>query len=215
MDFKLNDVETRILGCLMEKELATPEYYPLSLNALMNGCNQKSNRDPIVSFNEKTIEEGLGLLKEKNLAWQTNLGRVTKYGENLMKVRTLITEEAAIICVLLVRGPQTIGELRERTERLYKFENVEGVEKILQNLDHMGYVRKLVRQPGQKESRYAHLLSGEPIRFEDTTASQPGLVTQILSEDSERVSKLEEELKHLRQELETLKREFLDFKRQF
>ncbi|WDT81786.1 MAG: YceH family protein [Candidatus Manganitrophus sp.] len=160
MDFVLTDAEVRVLGCLIEKEMATPDYYPLSLNALQNACNQTSNRDPVVSYDEKTVAEALEALKTKRLVTQDQLGRVPKYSELFLKSANLVQREAAVLCVLMLRGAQTVGEIRGRTGRLHSFASLEEAQKTLQTLEEWGYVALLPRQPGRKESRYAHLLSG-------------------------------------------------------
>lgn len=218
MNPKLSDTEVRVLGCLIEKEMATPEYYPLSLNALVNGCNQKYNRDPVVSYDERTVLDALEGLKEKGLVWQSDLSRVTKYSESLIESRKLIHKEAAILCVLFLRGPQTAGELRERADRLHRFVNMEEVKESLRNLEEMGYVKLLPRQPGQKEPRYVHLFSGIPDIQEDQ--SQKTTVPFLLPAhqddvDDKRLASLEEDLKKLHQDFEELKEEFLRFKGQF
>src|SRR4030066_2129509 len=139
--------------------MTTPDYYPLSLNALVNACNQKSNREPVVSYNEETVLRILENLKVTELVWQSDLSRVAKYGHNFLKARNLVNKEAAILCVLFLRGPQTACEIRERTERVYRFNTIEEAKEILNNLEEMGYVKLLPRQHGLKEPRYTHLLS--------------------------------------------------------
>jgi uncharacterized protein YceH (UPF0502 family) len=215
MDFVLTDTEIRVLGCLIEKEMATPDYYPLSLNALQNACNQTSNRDPIVSYDEKTVANALEGLKGKKLAMQDNLGRVPKYSESFLKNTQLVQREAAILCILMLRGPQTVGEIRGRTERLHPFENLEEVQKTLQTLEEWGYLTLLPRQPGRKESRYAHLLSGPPENREGEKSAEPESLLQNLPTESGALAALQEEVKRLRQELDDLKQAFLDFKGQF
>lgn len=212
MDFVLTNTEIRVLGCLIEKEMATPDYYPLSLNALQNACNQTSNRDPVVSYDEKTVTDAVEGLKAKRLVLQDHLGRVPKYSETFLKTANLVQREAAVLCVLMLRGPQTIGEIRGRTERLHPFGSLEEAQKTLQTLEEWGYVTVLPRQPGRKESRYAHLLSGAPENGEEAPSDSP---PQNTSAGDESVAKLEEEVKSLRQELEELKRTLLDFKAQF
>ncbi|TAK07865.1 MAG: DUF480 domain-containing protein [Candidatus Manganitrophaceae bacterium] len=212
MDFVLTDTEIRVLGCLIEKEMATPDYYPLSLNALQNACNQTSNRDPVVSYDEKTVTDAVEGLKAKRLVLQDHLGRVPKYSETFLKTANLVQREAAVLCVLMLRGPQTIGEIRGRTERLHPFGSLEEAQKTLQTLEEWGYVTLLPRQPGRKESRYAHLLSGAPENGEEAPSDSP---PQNTSAGDVSVAKLEEEVKSLRQELEELKRTLLDFKAQF
>src|SRR5271169_6183252 len=163
----LTVAEARMLGSLMEKEIATPEYYPLSLNALVNACNQKSNREPIVYYDEDTVETALAGLRAKGLAVRLSGHdmRVPKHSHRLSEVINLGRREAAVLCVLLLRGPQTAGELRGRTERLYPFDDLEAVDACLTRLMEWqpeALVTRLPRQVGYKELRYAHLLSGEP-----------------------------------------------------
>src|SRR4030067_741060 len=159
MDLRLTDAEVRVLVCFIEKEITTPDYYPLSLNALVNGCNQKSNREPVVSYDEETVMETLDSLKGKDLVWQSDLSRVPKYAHSFLKTHNLVNKEAAILCILFLRGPQTAGEIRERTERLYRFNTIEEAKEVLNNLEEIGYVKLLPRQHGLKEPRYTHLLS--------------------------------------------------------
>lgn len=203
-DLKLTNEEIRVLGCLIEKEMTTPDYYPLSLNAIVNACNQKSNREPVVSYNEETVLRNLDSLKGRDLVWQSDLSRVAKYSHSFLKAGNLVNKEAAILCVLFLRGPQTAGEIRERTERLYRFDSIEEAKEVLHNLEEMGYVKLLPRQHGLKEPRYTHLLS-------DIMVSP---VYDNNAED-EQIKKLGEELTMLRQELEELRQEFQEFKRQF
>lgn len=214
LDFLLNAAEARVLGCLLEKEMATPEYYPLSLNGLVNACNQKSNREPVVSYDERTVVLALDGLKEKRLAWQSDAARVSKYGQQVDGKFSLETSEMAVICLLLLRGPQTVGELRGRADRLYAFADLEEVGATLQGLEEMGLVRKLPRQPGRKESRYAHLLAGEPENVEASVATPEAATLQVRAEN-ERLAALEEELAMLRTELQELRAAFQDFRRQF
>lgn len=218
MNLKLSDTEVRVLGCLMEKEMATPEYYPLSLNALVNGCNQKSNRDPVVSYDEKTVLDAIEGLKEKGLGWQSDSGRVSKYSESFIKSRNLVHKEAVILCVLFLRGPQTAGELRERTDRLHRFDSMEEVKETLRNLEEMGYVKLLSRQPGRKEPRYTHLLSGllDIQEHQGPETTVPSIApAQPDDADDKQVASLEKDLRKLRQDFEELKQEFLRFKEQF
>src|SRR5947199_2531893 len=163
MDFELDGTEARVLGSLLEKEVATPEYYPLSLNALVNACNQKSNREPVVSYDEDTVEVALEGLREKGLALRSTGrdSRVPKHAQRFTEKFNFGRREAAVLCVLLLRGPQTTGELRGRTERLYTFDDLEAVESTLHRLDEMGFVKQLPRQPGTKEPRWAHLMCGD------------------------------------------------------
>jgi uncharacterized protein YceH (UPF0502 family) len=210
MDILLTDDEVRVLGCLMEKEMATPDYYPLTLNALTNACNQKSNRNPVVSYDEETVIYALNGLRERKLVRQSNISRVPKYEQIFSQELKLVTSEQAIICILLVRGPQTAGEIRSRTERLYAFPSLEEVQKTITNLEDMGLVVKMLRQPGRKESRYAHLLSGEPQETLVETAPRPETTTR-----ADRISELQEQIDGLRQEMQDLQTEFATFKSQF
>lgn len=215
MNLILTPEEVRVLGALMEKEMATPEYYPLSLNALANACNQKSNREPVVSYEESTILAALGELRKKQLVWLSTSGRVSKFGENLIKPRNMINREAAVLCVLMLRGPQTPGEIRGRTERLHQFASMEEVEATLTNLTDTVYVEKLPRQPGHKESRYCHLFLGASVAFKDTAPGGDEMILPELSQNKDRIGLLEEQLASLRQEVEELRQAFLDFKGQF
>ncbi len=211
MDWQLDAAETRVLGSLLEKEIATPEYYPLSLNALVNACNQKSNREPVVSYDEATVEDALEGLRAKGLATRITGrdARVPKHAQRFTESLNLGRREAALICVLLLRGPQTPGELRSRAERLYSFEDLEGVESTLGRLAELGMVKKLPRQAGSRESRYAHLLSGDVEDGPETAAPQ---TAPRAAADTDcyagRIAALERELFELR-------REFDDFRRRF
>src|SRR5947208_8964485 len=140
MDWQLDPVELRVLGALMEKEIATPDYYPLSLNALVNACNQKSNREPVVSYDEEIVETALAGLRKQGLCMRVSGdSRVPKHEQRFTERDNLGRREAAVLCVLMLRGPQTVGELRGRTERLYTFEDLEGVESTLNRLAEAGY----------------------------------------------------------------------------
>lgn len=215
MDILIIDTEVRVLGCLMEKEITTPDYYPLSLNALTNACNQKSNRDPIVDYDEETVVRALEGLKEQQLTRQSNVSRVPKFEQNFTVSHKLVKREAAVLCVLLLRGPQTVGEIRGRTERLYRFAGLEEVEETLGSLADLGYVVRLPRQPGRKESRFMHLLSGEPeVEQEGAVPAGPAILVRSRGAD-ERIVALTEEVSELRRELQELKQAFSDFKDQF
>jgi uncharacterized protein len=211
MDWQLDASEVRVLGALMEKEIATPEYYPLSLNALVNACNQKSNREPVVSYDEDTAETALDGLRSKGLAVRiTGDSRVPKHGQRFTEVLNLGRREAALICVLMLRGPQTPGELRSRSERLYSFEDIEGVESALNRLAEAGLVKKLPRQAGTRESRYAHLLSGD-VEVAEEGAFEIAAPQQGPRGDGallERIASLEESLSELRREFEDFRRRF-------
>lgn len=213
MDILLNDIEVRVLGSLMEKSLTTPEYYPLSLNALTNACNQKSNRDPVVTFDETAVVRALDSLREKQLAVLSASSRVPKYAEVFAGNRKLVNREVALIMVLLLRGPQTVGELRSRTERAYKFEDLAEAEATLDELAESGYVTKLPRMAGRKESRYAHLLAGD-VQIEET-APRPEPAAIVVRAENERIAALEEEVQRLRQEFDSLQAEFAKFRQEF
>ncbi len=216
VEFELSPEEARVLGALMEKELATPEYYPLSMNGLVNACNQKSNRNPVVTYDEGIVLQALEGLKENQLAWQSNAARVPKYEEHLGKRLNLVPRELSLICLLLLRGPQTVGELRGRSERMYAFATLEEVGDTLQALEEMGLVRQQPKQPGQKEARFVQLLAGEP----EIAEAAGGYATETAPEGQvtargERIAAMEEETRSLREELDSLKQAFLDFKQQF
>lgn len=217
MDQILNDLEVRILGCLIEKELTTPEYYPLSLNSLTNACNQKSNRNPVVFCDEPEVSHGLEGLKERGFVRETHTSgsRVPKYLHTLLDRFDFSGHELAILCELMLRGPQTIGELRTRTERMAEFGGLEEVEGTLQGLaDHQPpLVLKLARETGRKECRYAHLFAGS-VSTERRNDLQTNSVAD-LSALQERVSRLEAENSEIKGELEALRRSFADFKSQF
>ncbi len=215
MDILLTDSEARVLGCLMEKEMATPDYYPLSLKALTNACNQKSNRNPVVSYDDETVTYALNGLQEQKLARQSNLSRVPKYEQIFSKELNLVAREEAIICTLLVRGPQTIGEIRGRTERLYAFSSLDEVKETLTSLEDMELVNQQPRQPGRKESRYTHLLSGEPQTHYAESSSRPESATVIIRKEGESVEDLQEQIDNLNKEIQNLKSEFVAFKSQF
>ena len=205
MTFDLDPIEARVLGCLAEKDMATPEYYPLSLNALTNACNQKTNREPVVAYDDATVREGLNLLRERGLStFISEAGsRVEKYRHRLSERFNFTRGELALMTVLLLRGPQTPGELRQRTERLYSFTDLETLEHALAKLaarDPDPMVVQLPRVPGMKENRWAHLLSGEP---QFTHAEAPVVVHTSGLQD--RVTQLETEVADLREELRRLK----------
>jgi hypothetical protein len=199
MDWQLNAAEARVLGCLLEKEIATPDYYPLSLNALVNGCNQKSNREPVVNYDEAAVEEALSALRAQGLAVRMTGGdsRVPKHAQRFTEKFNLGRREAAVMCLLMLRGPQTTGELRGRTERLYPFDDLEAVEATLNHLAEMGFAKQLPRQPGLKEARWGHLLSGEPAGME-----APPPAAERGPSDRERIAALETALAELRRDFE-------------
>ena len=220
MDCDLSPVEVRIVGSLLEKEVTTPEYYPLSLNALTLACNQKSNRDPVMSLADETVAAALEPLRGRGLVFfvHESGSRVEKYRQRLSEVLNLDRRELAILCALMLRGFQTVGELRERTQRLYAFDDLAAVESCLNRMIERNPIPltvKLSRAPGSKESRYAHLLSGIPNVIETEanqaiSSSVPGRPSQV-----ERMSVLESEVAALRQEVSDLRRQLGEFRKQF
>ena len=218
MPEKLNEIEARIVGSLVEKQLTTPEYYPLTLNALVNACNQKSNRDPVVSYDETTVTYALEVLRDRNLVYvfYGSTSRVPKYKHMLPTVYELEPSEVAVISVLLLRGPQTIGELRTRTDRLYEFSGLGDVQETLDGLARRDepLVTRLERLPGQKEARFMHLLSGD-IDVEAIAAAHAVSHARGRGVGAERIEQLEEEVASLRAEVEGVKQTFEEFKKQF
>ena len=200
----MNEIEVRVLASLIEKETTTPEYYPLSLNALMLACNQKTNRDPVVSYDDDTAHEALESLRVKRLVRSAAGSRVVKYEHSFLEVFNLGRRELALLCTLMLRGPQTLGELRDRSERMRSFSDLEEVESCLEGLMRLeprALVKRLGRQPGTKEPRYMHLLSGD--------AEPP------IRQAAERTTPLEEQVESLRRELHELREEFSRFRSQF
>ena len=214
MEIHLTSVEARVLGSLIEKDITTPDYYPLSLNALVNACNQKNNREPVMNLDENAVRDALAGLQEQRLAGPARGAdsRVAKYEHRLQEVFNFTRGETALLCVLLLRGPQTPGELRGRTERMFRFEHLDDVEATLRRLMDRDppLVKVLQRQPGTKEARYTHLLSGEP---EESRSAPVGVLPS--STDGDRVGRLEAEIAELRRELRELRQEFGEFKKQF
>jgi uncharacterized protein YceH (UPF0502 family) len=214
MDLVLNEVEARVLGALIEKDITTPDYYPLSLNALINACNQKSNRDPVMNLDEQTVREALNSLQGKRLAGPASGAdsRVTKYEHRSQEVFNLTRGETALLCVLLLRGPQTPGELRGRSERLHRFETLDDVHATLQRMTERdpALVTMLPRVPGTKESRFAHLLSGKVEKYEP-----PVPAAAESSPHAERIGRLEEEVAGLRRDLSDLRDQVERFRKQF
>jgi uncharacterized protein YceH (UPF0502 family) len=213
----LNEVECRVLGSLIEKEITTPEYYPLSLHALLNACNQKSNRDPVMNLDETGVRQALHSLDGQSLVRSVSAAdsRVTKYEHRLQEAFNFYRHEIAVLCVLLLRGPQTPGELRGRAERMHHFEELGAVQSSLEHLmkREPPLVKVLPRQPGTKEARYAHLLSGDvhvreakPVTEAESTPA---------SVDGERIARLEEVLAGLQKEITELQRQFAEFRKQF
>ena len=218
MDVTLNDNEVRVLGSLIEKELTTPEYYPLSLNSLTNACNQKSNRDPVMALTEEDIVRALDSLRFKQLVvLSADGGRVPKYRHLLAEKLGLMPAEQAIICELLVRGPQTLKELRTRGERMYPFGDLAAVEEVLQELIRREnpLITLMVRQPGRKEGRYAQLFSELPECGDDSIEARPEAARQRVLAENERIANLEEEVAALRGEVVGLQQMMAEFKAQF
>lgn len=213
----LTEVEARILGSLIEKQLTTPEYYPQTLNALTNACNQKSNRDPVVSYTEGTVSDTIERLRDRNLVYvfYGSTSRVPKYKHMVPSVYELEPSETAVMCELMLRGPQTLGELRGRTERLHSFSGLGEVQETIDGLIRREdpLVVKLPVQPGQKEARFAHLLYGN-IDLDALAASAAAPRSQGAA-DTGRMEKLEEEVTNLRSEVQVLKERFEEFQKQF
>jgi uncharacterized protein YceH (UPF0502 family) len=211
----LNETEVRVLGSLVEKQLTTPEYYPLTMNALIAACNQKSNRDPVTSLDEDTIAASLDALRERNLVYlfHGSTSRVVKYKHMLPAVYELDPAETAVLAVLMLRGPQTVGELRGRTDRMHEFSALSEVQETLDALARrdVPLVTRLERQPGQKDARYAHLLSGEIVQ--DARPRPEPRVSD--SSTSERIAELEREVERLSGELASFRETFDEFRKQF
>src|SRR5881394_3266735 len=206
-ELNLTEVEVRVLGALIEKDITTPDYYPLSLNALVNACNQKSNRDPVMQLVEDDVRDALTSLQERRMAGPAGGAdsRVTKYEHRLQEVFNFTRPEIAVLCVLLLRGPQTPGELRGRTERMHHFEALDDVQSALQKLAQRDppLVKVLPRQPGTKESRWVHLMAGDVAVPE---SNQPAATTADRTfGDGQRLTQLEEEVAALRREVGGIK----------
>jgi uncharacterized protein YceH (UPF0502 family) len=213
----LSEVECRVLGSLMEKETTTPEYYPLPLNALVNACNQKSNRDPVMNLDEAAVREALRSLEGQSLVRSVSPAdsRVTKYEHRMQEAFNFYRHEGAILCLLFLRGPQTPGELRGRAERMHSFDDLAAVQSSLQHLmkREPPLVQALARQPGTKETRYVHLLSGDVGHWEQQAKEELHAGTD--SPDKERLTKLEDEIAALREEIADLNRRFTLFRKAF
>lgn len=211
----LSEIECRVLGALIEKDITTPDYYPLSLNALVNACNQKNNRDPVMNLDENAVRDALHSLQEKRLAGPAGGAdsRVTKYEHGVQEIFNFTRAETAVMDVLLLRGPQTPGELRGRTERMYRFEELADVQSTLQKLMEREppLVKMLPRQPGTKEARYAHLLAGDVEGY----VTPPEKESARGGEDDGRIHRLETEVAELRRELAELKQQLESFRKQF
>lgn len=221
MSLQLSANEVRVLGALIEKEITTPEYYPLSLNALVNACNQKSNRDPVMTLDEEAARKALRSLTDQSLARSASGdSRVAKFEHRLNELYNFHRHEIAVLCVLLLRGPQTPGELRTRAERMYAFEDLEAVHSALNLLMRREppLVKVLPRQPGTKESRFMHLFAGDAVPEmpdAETALSGETIESAASTRDSQRIEQLENEVSELRRELQTLREQFASFQKQF
>jgi len=220
MQIVLTSEEARVLGCLIEKQITTPEYYPLTLNALVAACNQKNNRSPVVAWDEKTVVRALDALRDKKLASMVSEAgaRVPKYKNNAQEMIGLDEKDIAVMCELLLRGPQTVGELRTRGERMHPFTDLGEVQTVLDGLAQRQppLIVKLARQPGTKEGRFMHLLSGPPPEQPEGDASTPVEPVRLaVAADDERIAKLEAEVAALRRELADVRQQFVDFRKAF
>jgi len=220
MQIVLTSEEARVLGCLIEKQITTPEYYPLTLNALVAACNQKNNRSPVVAWDEKTVVRALDALRDKKLASMVSEAgaRVPKYKNNAQEMIGLDEKDVAVMCELLLRGPQTVGELRTRGERMHPFTDLGEVQTVLDGLAQRQppLIVKLARQPGTKEGRFMHLLSGPPPEQPEGDASTPVEPVRLaVAADDERIAKLEAEVAALRRELADVRQQFVDFRKAF
>ena len=222
MDILLTPVEVRVLGSLVEKELTTPEYCPLTMNALVLACNQKTNRDPVTAYSDEEVADAVETLRTKQLAWQRSIpgSRVLKYEQNLRAKFSFELRELAVVTVLMLRGPSTIGEIRGYTGRMFLFRDLAGVEESLQKLaawETGPIVTKLPRQPGTKESRFTHLFAGEPVI--EQASEQVGEATVAAAGPSrslsERIAALEEKTTNLSEELAAMKKVIEDFRKAF
>ncbi len=215
----LSDIEVRVLGCLVEKQVTTPEYYPLTLNALTLACNQKNNRNPVTAYSENEVSQALETLREKNLSYvfHGSTSRVPKYKHVMPEVMHLSKPQMAVMCVLMLRGPQTVGELRGNGARLYESSGLEEVEETLNSLvsrEPEPLITRLPRQPGQKEARVAHLLSGE-VSIESLPEETSSTRSRARGGDSDRLATLEAEVENLKTEVAQLRDQFDVFKKQF
>jgi uncharacterized protein len=220
MDTFLSDIETRVLGSLVEKQVTTPEYYPLTLNALTLACNQKNNRSPVTTYSEEQVAQAVESLREKNLTYlfYGSTSRVPKYKHVMTEVMHLSHAELAVLCVLMLRGAQTPGELRGNASRLHEFSGLEEVEQTLSELisrDPDRLVVRLPRQPGQKEIRFAHLLSGEPELDAVVETERASAASAARRGGSEQVAQLEKKVDALTAEVQRLNEQFQEFKKQF
>jgi len=215
LDLQLSAEERRVLGSLMEKDITTPDYYPLTLNALLAACNQKSNREPVMDLDEEAVRDALRSLEVKGLAGPARAeGRVARFEHRLSEVLNLGRRESALLCTLLLRGPQTPGELRGRTERMHRLEDLDEVQLVLQKLiEHDPPLAKLLpRQPGTKEARYGDLFGDTETDLSESLPTTDGVSQASLEE---RLTLLEAEVAQLRAEFEALRQQFADFRSQF
>ena len=220
MELALDQIDVRVLGSLIEKQITTPEYYPLTLNALTAACNQKSNRDPVLDLDEKSVVRTLDSLRDRGLVNMVSGAdmRVPKYRQTFTEKLNLTPSQVGAICVLMLRGPQTVGEIRGRTGRLHAFSDLEEVERTLNELSERsegGLVVKLPRQVGRKESRYAHAMSGEPEIAEEEREPLVEAATLEVRSESERMERIEAEMAQMRRELDELRQEHERFRQQF
>ncbi|MGA8437336.1 MAG: YceH family protein [Candidatus Sulfotelmatobacter sp.] len=220
MLFVLTEIEVRVLGSLIEKDITTPDYYPLSLNALVNACNQKNNRDPVMTLEEDFVADALAKLQEKRLAGPASGAdsRVTKYEHRLQEVFNFDRREIAVLGVLLLRGPQTPGELRGRSERMYHFEALEDVVSTLERLSQRQppLAAVLPRQPGTKESRYLHLFSGDaPATLDGDVVRASSRAPDHAKPAADRLSNLENEVAELKREVAEMHQQLSAFRKQF
>jgi uncharacterized protein YceH (UPF0502 family) len=214
---QLKELEARVLGALLEKEITTPDYYPLSLNSLVNACNQKSNRDPVMNVDEDSVRDALRTLQDNSLARSVSVvdSRVSKYEHRLQEAFNFDRREAALFCELLLRGPQTAGELRMRGERMHPFDDLSEAQSALQRLMNREppLVKVLARQPGTKESRYMHLLSGDVKRVSSTDEREVPAAPE--GEKMDGFSRVSSEMAELRRDVADLKQQFAAFRKQF
>ena len=211
------ETEVRVLGSLIEKQITTPEYYPLTLHSLTAACNQKNNRNPVMSLTEQEVERALDSLRERNLAYvfHGSTSRVPKFKHVAPEIFQLNPAELAVMCVLMLSGAQTVGEIRTRGSRLHEFSSLEEVDETLRGLsarESEPLVVKLPRQPGQKDARYVHLLSGV-VPEEQTTSQLP--TNKVPRSSPDRIEKLEQQVEALNAEVESLNKQFAEFRKQF
>lgn len=215
----LSDIETRVLASLVEKQVTTPEYYPLTINSLTLACNQKNNRHPVTSYTEQQVAQALETLREKNLTYvyYGSTSRVPKYKHVMPEVLRLSRPELALMCALMLRGPQTLGELRSNASRLNEFSGLEEIEQTLNDLisrDSDPLVVRLPRQPGQKEVRFAHLLSGE-INIETLAEAEHETQHAPRRSNADQLERIEQRVSELSAEFEKLRQQFEEFRKQF